>query len=351
MMGLRQDTPVVTAERPAPSPEHRTRQAVIETRGLTKRYGDRTAVNGLNLTLYEGEVFGLLGPNGAGKTTTILMLMGLTEPTAGWVRVLGHDPARDPIAVKRAVGYLPENIGFYDDMTGYENLMYTARLCGLSPDEAHPRIRSLLDTVGLGDAGHRPVRVYSRGMRQRLGLADVLVKQPRIVILDEPTLGIDPAGIHEILRLIARLAAEERVTVLISSHLLHQVQQICHRVGIFVGGNLIASGTVEELSRQLTGSAPYVFVVEVGDDGRGKAAALLQSVEGVMEVQPTPEGWLVHCREDVRDRIARAVVEGGFGLRRLDVHTRGLDDVYRAYFEGRSSDGQRVSHGGGNPAA
>lgn len=346
MMELLQDTPGATAQEPASPPYPQARRAVIETRGLTKRYGDRIAVNGLNLTLYEGEVFGLLGPNGAGKTTTILMLMGLTEPTAGHVRVLGSDPAREPIAVKRAVGYLPENIGFYDDMTGYENLLYTARLSGLSPAEARPRISALLDTVGLGDAGHRPVRVYSRGMRQRLGLADVLVKQPRIVILDEPTLGIDPAGIHEILRLIARLAAEERVTVLISSHLLHQVQQICHRVGIFVGGNLIASGTVEELSRQLTGSAPYVFVVEAGEASPDKTAELLRSVDGVMDVQPGSEGWLVHCREDVRDGIVRALVSAGCPLKRLDVHTQGLDDVYRAYFEGRGSHDRRVSHGG-----
>src|SRR5690606_30866566 len=171
------------------------RRPVIEARGLTKRYGRHTAVAGLDLTIYEGEVFGLLGPNGAGKTTTILMLLGLTEPTAGSVRVLGWDPARDPIEVKRAVGYLPENIGFYDDMTGRENLLYTARLNGLPERDAQERIDSLLTAVGLEGAGDRLVRVYSRGMRQRLGLADVLVKRPRMIILDEPTLGIDPAGI------------------------------------------------------------------------------------------------------------------------------------------------------------
>jgi len=318
------------------------RRPVIEARGLTKRYGRHTAVAGLDLTIYEGEVFGLLGPNGAGKTTTILMLLGLTEPTAGSVRVLGWDPARDPIEVKRAVGYLPENIGFYDDMTGRENLLYTARLNGLPERDAQERIDSLLTAVGLEGAGDRLVRVYSRGMRQRLGLADVLVKRPRMIILDEPTLGIDPAGIEEILRLIARLAAEERVTVLISSHLLHQVQRVCNRVGIFVGGRLIAAGTVDELSRQLARSAPFVVTVEVQDGDPGRVESVLGRVEGVAEVERDGTAWRVHCREDVRSAIARALVDNGLALVRLSAHTYGLDDVYRSYFEGRATDGKRA---------
>lgn len=349
MAPLQQAAPEVEA-RPAPQPGHRARPAVIETKGLVKRYGGHVAVNGVDLTLYEGEVFGLLGPNGAGKTTTILMLLGLTEPTSGSVRVLGHDPVREPIAVKAKVGYLPENIGFYDHLTGYENLLITARLNGLSREEAAPRIRSLLETVGLAGAADRPVRVYSRGMRQRLGLADVLVKQPRIVILDEPTLGIDPSGIHEILQLISRLAAEEGVTVLISSHLLHQVQQICHRVGIFVRGELIAQGTVDELSRQLTGSEPFVIAVEVGGGDMEQARGILERIPGVARAEQSPGGWLLRCREDVREEVARALVTGGFPLRRLDIHTQGLDDVYRAYFEGRTADGKHPSRRNGAPS-
>lgn len=315
--------------------------AVIEARGLTKRYGARAAVQGLDLTVYEGEIFGLLGPNGAGKTTTILMLLGLTEPTAGSVRVLGADPLREPLRVKRQVGYLPENVGFYDDLTGYQNLLYTARLNGISEPEARPHVESLLETVGLQHAAHRRVREYSRGMRQRLGLADVLVKRPRIVILDEPTLGIDPKGVDEVLQLIARLSREEHVTVLLSSHLLHQVQQICHRVGIFVGGRLIAHGPVDELARQLAGAAPLVVEVGVGEGEQQQAESLLRSLDGVLGVELDADGLLLSCRQDVRAEVARTLVTHGLSVRHLRLHTYGLDDIYRIYFEGGVTDGSR----------
>ena len=326
------------------------RPPVIEARGLVKRYGQRTAVQGLDLTIHEGEIFGLLGPNGAGKTTTILMLLGLTEPTAGSVRVLGEDPTRNPLAVKRVVGYLPENVGFYDDLTGWENLQYTARLNRIPEAEARERIGALLETVGLADAGHRRVREYSRGMRQRLGLADVLVKRPRIIILDEPTLGIDPKGVHEVLQLIARLAREERVTVLLSSHLLHQVQQICHRVGIFVAGRLIAQGRIDELARQLAGSAPMVVEVDVEGDG-GKAGSLLAGLEGVLEVERRDGSLLLRCSRDVRAEVARRLVGAGFGLLRLGLRTYGLDDIYRVYFEGGVAGGGAVRGATGGDGA
>ena len=321
------------------------RRPVIEARGLVKRYGQRLAVQGLDLTVYEGEIFGLLGPNGAGKTTTILMLLGLSEPTAGSVRVLDEDPVRNPLAVKEKVGYLPENVGFYDDMTGFENLLYTARLNRIPEPEARSRIGSLLETVGLADAAHRRVREYSRGMRQRLGLADVLVKKPRMIILDEPTLGIDPKGVQEVLELIARLAREERVTVLLSSHLLHQVQQICHRVGIFVGGRLLAQGGVDELARQLSGSAPLVVEVAVeGDPGR--AEKVLSSLESVLEVErlekEVPAQYLLHCSRDVRAELARRLVEAGLAPVHLRLRAYGLDDIYRIYFEGGGGDGRAV---------
>lgn len=217
---------------------------IVSARGLTKKYGDLVAVDHLDLDIYQGEVFGLLGPNGAGKTTTILMILGLTEPTEGTVRVAGRDPARDPLGVKAMVGYMPDHVGFYEDMTGRENLRYTARLNRIPPPEAEKRIAALLDTVGLSDVADRPVREYSRGMRQRLGLADALVKDPQLLILDEPTLGIDPEGVHEVLALIGRLAREQERTVLISSHLLYQMQEICDRVAIFVRGRLVDPGPV-----------------------------------------------------------------------------------------------------------
>lgn len=193
-------------------------QYVIELTGLTKKYGNFTAVNDLNLQIRKGEIFGLLGPNGAGKSTTILMMLGLTEPTTGSVKVCNIDSTTHPIDVKRKVGYLPEDVGFYEDMTGIENLIYTAALNGIRKKEARVKAERLLDRVGLLKEVDKKAGKYSKGMRQRLGLADVLIKSPEVIILDEPTSGIDPAGVQEFMDLIRQLSREEGLTVLFSSH-------------------------------------------------------------------------------------------------------------------------------------
>ncbi|MBN2506021.1 MAG: ABC transporter ATP-binding protein [Verrucomicrobia bacterium] len=223
--------------------------AVIETQGLTRRYGRQTAVDALSFQVQEGDVFGFLGPNGAGKTTTLLMLLGLTEPSAGTARVLGFDPVRDPLPIKRLVGYLPENVGFYDDLTARENLGYVARLNRLAPDASRGNIETALDRVGLSDVGDKLVGQFSRGMRQRLGLAELLIKDPKLVFLDEPTLGLDPDGIHKILELILSLSRDRGITVVLSSHLLDQVQRTCNRIGIMVQGRMVATGLLSELTR------------------------------------------------------------------------------------------------------
>ena len=238
--------------------------AVVETQNLTKRYHDKLAVNALNLTVQEGEIFGFLGPNGAGKTTTILMLLGLTEATSGRAFVCGFDPTRESLEVKRRVGYLPENPGFYEDISARENLLYMARLNRIPEDEARRRTAEVLEQVGLGDDGRRLVREFSRGMKQRLGIAEVLVKKPRAVILDEPTLGIDPDGAIRILELIKGLNRERNLTVMLSSHQLHQVQEICSRVGIIVKGRLIVQGQMDELGRAILKERQWNFLLEVG---------------------------------------------------------------------------------------
>jgi ABC-2 type transport system ATP-binding protein len=226
---------------------------LVRTRDLTKQYGEFVAVDRLTFAVQAGEIYGLLGPNGAGKTTTILMLLGLSEPTSGEVRVLGLDPARNPLEVKRHVGYLPDSVGFYGRLTGRENLDYTARLSGIPADAAATEIDALLAKVGLAEAADNPADTYSRGMLQRLGIADALVKDPEVLILDEPTASIDPAGVAELLALIRSLAVERRLAVLLSSHLLSQVEQLCDRVGIFSRGRLVAEGTVVELSERAGG--------------------------------------------------------------------------------------------------
>jgi len=237
-------------------------QRVIETEGLTKAYGPQIAVNNLTMSIIEGEIFGFLGPNGAGKTTTILMLLGLTEPTSGTAKVCGLDPKRDPLKVKRTVGYLPENVGFYDDMNARENLRFVARLNRIPDRLSGPKIDGLLDVVGLSEEATKKVRAFSKGMRQRLGIAEVLVKDPQIVFLDEPTVGLDPDGTNRMLDMIRSLSRDKGITVFLSSHLLDQVQRVCDRVGIMIKGSLVAAGRLDELAREKLGVEKAEYTLE-----------------------------------------------------------------------------------------
>jgi ABC-2 type transport system ATP-binding protein len=313
-------------------------EARIVARGLTKRYETATAVDDLTLEIGAGEVFGLLGPNGAGKTTTILMLLGLTEPSDGVARVRGLDPARDALAVRRRVGYLPDDVGFYGGLTGRQNLGYTARLNGLAGEAANAHIDELLRRVGMVEAADHRVETYSKGMRQRLGIADVLVKDPEVVILDEPTAGIDPRGVAEVLALVEELA-REGVTVLLASHLLHQVQQTCHRIGIFVRGRMVASGSVEELAAELGASGVQL---EVGVDGDADPRDALAEVLWVTEVEPDPTGgdgrWLVTATRDDRAAVAQRLAAAGLALTHLRRRSDDLDALYLRYFAKESAD-------------
>ena len=237
-------------------------QPIIECQELTKIYGNQVAVDHLNLTINEGEVFGFLGPNGAGKTTTLLMLLGLSEPSSGSARVCGFNPAREPLKVKRIVGYLPENVGFYDDMNALQNLQYLSRLNGIPDAAALPMIENLLDIVELKAERNKKVGDYSRGMRQRLGIAEVLIKEPRVVFLDEPTLGLDPDGTTRMLDLIASLSREKNISVFLSSHLLDEVQKISHRVGIMIRGKLVAVGRIDDLAEEKFGVGEESYTLE-----------------------------------------------------------------------------------------
>ncbi len=303
---------------------------VIETQGLTKRYGAFTAVDNLTLRVRAGEVFGLLGPNGSGKTTTILMLLGLTEPTSGTARVLGEDPARNPLAVKRRVGYLPDSVGFYDELTAVENLAYTARLNGLRGREADERIDEVLARMGLADVAHKPVGTFSRGMKQRLGLAEILLKRPQVAILDEPTAGLDPHAAHEFLDLIRGLRADG-LTVLLSSHLLHQVQAVCDRVGLFNKGKMVLEGTVEELARRVLGGAYRISVEVTGDDN---LEAALAGLPGVVRVRRERPGlYTLDTQADLRGEVARRIATTRANLLGITIAQPSLDEVYEKYFQ------------------
>jgi ABC-2 type transport system ATP-binding protein len=302
---------------------------VIEAKGLTKKYGQAIAVDHISFTVGRGEIFGLLGPNGAGKTTTILMMLGLTDISEGDVSVLGFNPAREPLSVKRRVGYLPDTVGFYDQLSAADNLRYTARLIGLAHAEREKRIAAAIEQVGLAEFADHRVGTFSRGMRQRLGLAEIVMKGAQIAILDEPTSGLDPHATSELLSIIRRFKAEG-VSVLLSSHLLERVQSVCDRVALFNGGRIALMGTVPELGREVLGAG---YVVDIEADGAGLAERLAL-IPGVSGVEQTGIGKLrLHADRDVRPEAAAEVVGMHGRLKYLGVQEPSLEAIYTHYFE------------------
>lgn len=306
----------------------------IKIKNLSKLYDDHHAVKNLTLSINKGEIFGLLGPNGAGKTTTILMLLGLIEPSDGEVSVCGFQSTTEPLKVKKRVGYLPDHLGFYQHLTGYETLMYTARLNELPERVAEERAKYLLNEVGLVNSADKNVGKYSRGMKQRLGLADVLMKDPEIIILDEPTLGIDPEGVQEILKFIQRLNEEQQLTILLSSHHLHQVQAICHRVGLFVAGELLAEGTIDTLSEKLLEEDDRIVSVKVKDIDQ-LLIKDIQTIDGVTNIKERENNQLdIYCQKHITEKIAARIVQQGYALSYIDERDYGLDEIYHQYFGG-----------------
>jgi ABC-2 type transport system ATP-binding protein len=304
---------------------------IIETKDLTKDYGDIKAVDRLNLHIEDGDIFGFLGPNGAGKTTTILMLLGLTEPTSGTAYVAGYNSTREPLNVKRISGYVPEKVGFYEDLTADYNLRYTARLNGLSEKLINERIAEALDTVGLPSAAERKVGEFSRGMKQRLAIADILVKQPKIAIMDEPTSGIDPEGIVQMLDLIAKIAKERKMPIVMSSHQLYQVQRICNRVGMLMNGQLVVEGLLDELSREAMGGGQFRIEVKLTEITQAIIEAIKQT-SGVLSVEQAKDELAISCSEDLRPQIARAIVDAGGLLVEMKIKSYALEDIYLKYF-------------------
>lgn len=318
-------------------------ESIIQTQNLTKIYSGKVAVNRLNLSINKGEVFGLLGPNGAGKTTTILMLLGLTEPFEGSAQICGMNCTRHPVGVKQIVGYLPDNVGFYPDMTGRQNLRFTGRLNGLEGPLLEERIEMLLQRVGMTKDADRKAGTYSRGMKQRLGVADVLMKDPQIIIMDEPTLGIDPEGMRELLDLISQLSKKDGRTLLISSHQLYQVQQICDRVGIFVNGSLVACGRIEELGRQIEKESSYILELEI-DSLNQEVWEDLGRMEGVKNITEENGRIVIESERDLRPAVTQYFGQKGSTI--LHMHQKGadLDEIYRRYFEkaGQSDESIRM---------
>ena len=313
----------------------------IEASELTKRYDEATVVDRLNLEVKENEVFGLLGPNGAGKTTTILMMLGLTEPASGSVSVLGFNPTREPLKVKRQVGYLPERVGFYENLTARENLRFIADLNGISYAEANQRAEEVLKMVGLTENElieqseknykiEKTVGKFSRGMKQRLGIAEVLIKRPKLIFLDEPTSGLDPKGINQLLDLIADLP-KMGTTVVLSSHQLYQVQRVCHSIGILAKGKMVIQGAIDKLGREALAGGRFQIEVETEAPDENLIKAL-QGIKGVVSVEARENALFISTDADLRREVSKAIVDNNYPLIQMKIQEFSLDDVYMKYF-------------------
>jgi ABC-2 type transport system ATP-binding protein len=306
------------------------KRIVVETKDLTKTYDGVTVVDHLNLCITENEIFGLLGPNGAGKTTTILMLLGLTEPAAGTAQVCGFNSTREPLKVKRLVGYMPEKVGFYNNLTARKNLDFIAELNNISYSESQRRIDQLLKAVGLSDVVDMPVGKFSRGMKQRLGVADVLIKKPKIAFFDEPTAGLDPEGISQILDLIANLP-QTGTTVIMSSHRLYEVQRVCHSIGILSKGKMVVEGSIDEVGREALAGGRYRIEVET-TESTPQLVDTIKGVSGVIKVDTEGNRLLINADSDLRAEIAKIVVQSNIPLVEMKIHEFTLDDIYMKYF-------------------
>jgi len=300
----------------------------IKTSDLTKRYNGFVAVDSLNLSIKHGELFGLLGPNGAGKTTTVLMLLGLTEPTSGTCRVYGHDPLREPLKVKSLSGYLAERMGVYEDLTPEQNLKYITKLNQIPESESHRRINEALASVGATDYAKIKVGKLSRGMRQRVGIAGVLVKKPKIAFFDEPTQGLDPEGKRELLDLLKRISKENKTTVLLLSHILPDVQQICDRMGIMVKGKMVIQGTIDEL-RSKRGEE---WVVDVeAENITSDLLHELSALAGIKSVNRSGNVVTVKSERDIRSAILETFIHNKASPLDMKTRERSLEEIYISY--------------------
>ncbi|MCC6895634.1 MAG: ABC transporter ATP-binding protein [Anaerolineae bacterium] len=297
---------------------------MIEVQHLTKRYGNFLAVDNISFTAKSGEVVGLLGPNGAGKTSTMRMLTGFMPPTEGSAKIAGFDVQQDSIEVRKRVGYLPERVPIYPDMTVNDYVLFWARVRGVKNPKQ--QTAHVLTTVNLYDRRSTLVRNLSKGMRQRLGLAQALVHQPEVVILDEPTIGIDPQQVIEVRDSVRQLGQSH--TVLFSTHILSEAEQVCDRVIIINKGKIIAQGAPDTLRKQLQ-KGDHLYA-QISGANAAAASKLLGTISGVEGVSPQGEGYAIRVKpgKDVRGEVAQKVIEGGYRLLELRPVAMTLEDMF-----------------------
>jgi len=305
---------------------------IIIAKDLSKKYNEHLVVDNLNLAIKKGEIFGLLGPNGAGKSTVILITLGLTEPSSGSINVAGFNSTRQPLEVKRITGYLPEKVGFYDDMTAKANLAYTAELNNIPYREIPKKIDEVLEIVTLIKNKNQLVKTFSKGMKQRLGIADVLIKDPKLVIFDEPTEGLDVKVANQILQTILDLNKQKNITFLLSSHQLNLMQRVCPRVGILSRGKLIGEGNVENLGRNLFGGGKYRIELEL-EKVTGEIIEKLKKLDKVVNVNKVDNQLQVVCDKDIRQDISRLIANEGILMTRMNMKQDALEEIYLKYFK------------------
>lgn len=297
---------------------------MITVQSLTKDYGPKRAIENLNFTADKGEVLGFLGPNGAGKTTTIRILTGFMPPTSGVAQIGGHDVIEESLEVRKLVGYMPETVPLYDDMRVYDYLKYMGQLRHL--DNLEDRVEDVLEKIGLLDRSESLIKNISKGMRQRVGLGQALIHEPEVLILDEPTIGLDPKQIREVRNLIQEIGKER--TVLLSTHILSEAQQICDRVIIINKGQIVAEDAPENLQNRLSSSRKVS--VRVGADPE-KAVDLIKKVEGVISIDLNHNGLIQFenpSDQDPRAEVAKLLVEKGFDLLELTPEAVNLEDIF-----------------------
>ncbi len=296
---------------------------MIEVNNLTKRYGSHTAVERISFKAKPGEVVGLLGPNGAGKTTTMRILTGFMPPSEGSASIAGHDVVRESLEARRNVGYLPERVPVYPDMTVRGYVTFWAKLRGIR--SAKSSVDAALARVQLSDRGDTLIRHLSKGMRQRLGLAQALVHNPPVIILDEPTIGIDPQQVIEVRESVRALGSDH--TVLFSTHILSEAEQVCDRVLIMDQGRIVAQGKPAELRKKLQPGA--TIYVEIGASA-AKARELLKAIPGVEAVEADGKGFVVRARQesDIRAEISARVVKAGYSLLEMRAVTSSLESIF-----------------------
>jgi len=297
---------------------------MIKVSKLTKDYGARRAIDNLTFKAERGEIIGFLGPNGAGKTTTMRILSGYMPPTSGKAEIGGFDVVDQSLEVRKIVGYLPETVPLYQDMTVFEFLKYKADLHHI-PD-AEERVDEVLEMVDLIDRSDGYIAALSKGMRQRVGIGQALLHKPEVLILDEPTIGLDPAQIIEVRNLIKRIGKER--TVMLSTHILSEAQQVCDRVLILNKGHIVAEDTPERLQSRLSGSQRVELKLRKGVE---EALALIKKVHGVTSVSVKDDNLLefeMSANQDIRPNVAKAVIQGGFDLLEMKQNTLSLEDIF-----------------------